>query len=139
MFMRFLWGVAIGHTYTWKDQQEGSSYYARLEGLVKSSFDSAAQPTATSPAQASTSSSSARVGVLAPVFSWTDTGVREGHPLVPDGYAHSTNPVHDDGWEDDYDDLGGGHEEDQDEWDFRDDAEVITYDDMYKDWYLYSD
>lgn len=135
MFMRFLWGLAIGHTYTWKDQQEDPSYFAKLENLLQSSFNGSTQPEIPSAKVSPAFAPSARTGVLAPVFSWTDTGVQEGNPLDLDEDGCGTDLVEDNDWEDlDYD--GDGQEDIQDEWDLRDDDEVLAYDEMYEDWYL---
>jgi hypothetical protein len=127
MLMRFMWGLAIGHTYTWKDQPGESPYYAGLDNLVRCLY---AQPAmAEPPPQASTSTPSSR-GILAPVFSWTNSR------LERDSLNTNEEEYSDDGegWEDE---VEGNPEDLEDEWDLRNDEEVITYDDMYQDWYLY--
>ncbi|KAH6906910.1 hypothetical protein BKA70DRAFT_1223776 [Coprinopsis sp. MPI-PUGE-AT-0042] len=141
MLMRFLWGLAIGHTYTWKDQQEESSYYAKLDSLIVSSSAPVPPPARKEgPVQMSASFvSSACVGTLAPVSSWTDSPP-EGHPLDRNEDGYCNNQIGDDeDWEEeeDDDDEGSDQEEVEDEWDLRNDEEVIMYDAMYKDWHLY--
>jgi hypothetical protein len=73
---------------------------------------------------------SIRSGGLAPAFSWTASP-----PENDDEYLEEQNE-HDEDWEDDAEgDLE--EEELEDDWDLRDDDEVIMYDEMYTDWYLY--
>jgi hypothetical protein len=137
MVMRHLWGLAIGHTYTWKDQGEGSSFYAKLDNLVQCSIESQGQPAgAKLQAPRPTNPVSLSGGVLTPMFSWTASAQASHSDPNEDGYCND-QIIDDEDWEDDAE--GGNPAELEDDWDFRNDEEVITYDDMYRDWYLYGE
>jgi hypothetical protein len=146
MFMRFLWGFAIGHTYAWKDQENGSAYYAVLEELLSSSFSdtpelvSGAHPGTSSTRDTSRTSAPAACGEVPQAGTEIDiSGAQD--PVSEqsrDRNEPGTNDDEDDDWNEGLHDGWGsdGEEEYQDEWDLRDDDEVLVYDEMYNDWYL---
>ncbi|KAH6917716.1 hypothetical protein BKA70DRAFT_1215905 [Coprinopsis sp. MPI-PUGE-AT-0042] len=88
------------------------------------------------PAQVSTNPASSSRGVLAPVFSWA-AGVQDNQlDSNEDGYG-GDQAVDGKEWEDVPD--NGAQEDLEDQWDLQDNDEVLAYDDMYQDWYLYDE
>jgi hypothetical protein len=147
MFMRYLWGLAIGHTYTWKIQDQESPFYAELEDLVAS-----ASPELPSHQHLESGESSGRMisksanrsdsegnGGYADVDADGDMEEGEGEGEGDDEGGEGDDEDGDEDDEDGEEDDEDGEEDDEDddeEWHHHNDEEVIAYDDMYEDWHL---
>ncbi|KAH6916219.1 hypothetical protein BKA70DRAFT_1419134 [Coprinopsis sp. MPI-PUGE-AT-0042] len=159
--MRFLWGFAVGHTYTWQDQKEESLYFAKLEDIVSSVFPRQIPPNPLAEVTSQLDHTIPRAPeTAAPLGSGnaeaasidvdpTHSGGSQGLHLPDEGKGNGDD---EDGDEDEGNGNDGDDDEDsyesdskvdqdgeEDPWDLLDDEEVILYDDMYHDWYCDDD
>lgn len=119
MYMRYQWGLAIGHVYTWKDVPQGSSYYASLDAVITPDIapveDRSLAGNSVTPVEDNVQGESDQVPSttrIGKIFVFED-----GQGATSDEYA---------GEEDNND--SEADEEDNSDWE---DDEIVVYDEMY--------